>query len=210
MNIYNSGELRWVTSCGGPLILLPQYLLSQWLGCYMWCNEPEDKSDGFETPHGWLCFNEDFMEPAVSDYGRACATGASRAFVKVGADEALVLDNEDNDDNPATWLASASDDGGTVFQWNYLHTAKDQDQLVREVFRQQDTLKWQNEAFWEIKCSELVLFDSAGAGPLLNRDAAGYLLISVEPGSYSVTTAEYYRPGGVKLLTLHRLIHRRD
>ena len=208
MSIYNSGILRWATSCGGPLVLLPQYLLAQWLGCYQWCDEPERKSDGFETPHGCLCFNEDFMNPEDSDYGRACATGVSRAFIKVGSEDALVLDNEYNDDNPAAWFALPNGNGGIIFQWNYSHIAKDQDDLVQEVFSKRDTLKWQDEADWEFRSSELILFDSATAGALLNKDEDDYLIIPIEPGSYSVTTAEYYHSKDFKLLTLHRLILR--
>lgn len=226
MSLYNTGLIQWATSCGGPLILLPQPLLPQWLGCFRWCDEPHDKSRAFnspegaicvpyqsisgghslsyETPYGWLCENVDFMDPESCDYGRACAVKESRSFIAVGEEEALILDNEDNDDNPATWLAFPEGRGGILFQWHYLHVHANQDQVVEDAFRNHGTLKWCREAIWEIKHPELLLFDSAQAGALFNADEA--LLISLEIGTYSLTSAEYSQAPDLKLLTLHRLL----
>ena len=61
-------ENRWVTSLGGPLILIPQS------ACHLWNGAPPDYPDDEE-----------------GDYGRACAVDDYIGLIDVGHAQALVL-----------------------------------------------------------------------------------------------------------------------
>lgn len=204
MNHYSSDAVRWATTGGGPLVLLPISLLCDWPGCFFWCDEPENETKNFKTPQGWLCFNEDFLNPDESDYGRACAVKSQRAFLSVAHVEALVLENEDNDENPATWFGLPDGSGVVICQWNYCHSAKEQNQLVQELVNHLDRLDWKDEVLWPINHEELVLFDSAIAGVLLDEND-DHLYVPIQQGNYSLTTAQYHHANDLRLLTLHRL-----
>ena len=60
-------ENRWVTSLGGPLILIPQS------ACHLWNGAPPDYPD------------------EEGDYGRACAVDDYIGLIDVGHTQALVL-----------------------------------------------------------------------------------------------------------------------
>jgi hypothetical protein len=78
------GKLRWISTTGGPLILMSKTSLPKWNGI---------GSDGFE---------------AWSDYDRACAVDDYLGIINVGDDEALVLG-----DMPSH-TASVVVDSGTI------------------------------------------------------------------------------------------------
>jgi len=76
-------ELKWVTSAGGPQLVIPFDLLHHWQG--------------------------DITDRPPSDYKRACALWARAGVLAVGPGEALVLCDQVV---PTTWIPNQFSDGG--------------------------------------------------------------------------------------------------
>ena len=174
--------MKWITSEGGPLLLLDEQELGGWGGVIDAIDEwPPGESfspDGFPT-----------------DYDRACRISGYLGTIPVGATQALVIADEPL---PTTWVPAAS--GGTIVR--YLYTACDDppvdwlDGLPDSIFEQETTLLVAGET--------LVLFDAAIAGRDVLGEPAQHLVLNLRPGLYNVKTATY-EPNAETSMVLHRL-----
>ncbi len=187
MNIHLPSQLRWVTSLGGPLLLLPASVLKYWTGYQPTnhpaadCISPRWKGD----PDG-----------PVTDYDRACSVEGYLGLIDVGDAEGLVLGDEPNS---TTWVSA--DGGGLLVRWVY---AEDEDGVLRSLHELCDADFGKAELSLPVPTSPLLLFDSASpAGQELVEEA---LAIQMATGIYDVITADY-RPNTQTQLIIHRLRH---
>lgn len=174
----------WITSNGGPLLLLPRSLLAHWSGV-------DAPSDGrvIEAQFRW---NPD--QPA-SDYDRACDVQGYTGVLAVGDGWGLVIGDEPN---PVRWLPMSG--GGIIVRWEF---APNDEAVEEAIGRVPQELPWQPEGEFRVVSSPLELFDSGepGTGALMPR-----LAMDLTPGDYRVEQARY-APAPDIALHLVRLRH---
>ncbi|MGW1998107.1 Imm21 family immunity protein [Embleya sp. NPDC001921] len=157
--------LTWVTSAGGPLIVVPDVLRSLWQGV------DEDSFDTYDSFEDW------------GDYGRACAatSGSSAqsrnvALIPVGGAHALVL----GDGHASTtflperrlFIQYAPDGPETEF-------LEGLDQALAEV-------RWADgDLFWTVP-GPCTLFDAAWPGDETDE----HLRVDIPAGRYCVRVAD--------------------
>ncbi|HEY5838764.1 MAG TPA: Imm21 family immunity protein [Pyrinomonadaceae bacterium] len=151
--------LTWISSDGGPLLLVEKSLVSDWQGVStLQTNGAEDGP------------------PA--DYDRACSIEDYVGLIAVGTGEALVLGDEPMQ---TSWLA-VSDREGILIRWQW---AADEES-VRNTLHEIIEAAWEStDVRFEIKTGELLLFDAAYPGDEIESS----LVINLSAGEYSVNTA---------------------
>jgi hypothetical protein len=179
------GELNWIESAGGPLILLPSSDLSMWEGI----RQPS-AGRTVEASFRW----NDHTGPAT-DYDRACDIEELIGLLQVGNVEALVLGDEPL---ATAWHPYRARPGGVIVRWRYAEdkqpvSSRQAEMLALEGAEPVVTLR--------VRSSLLLMFDSAVAGSDL--DVTEALLIELQPGTYRVSSAEF-NPDERTSLLLHR------
>jgi Immunity protein 21 len=85
---------HWISTTGGPHLLLPEELLPYWRGIDGW-NDHRDPSD-------------------KSDYARACRVNSWLGLIPCHTGQALVLSG---DVGMIAWIPNAHQEGGMLVQW---------------------------------------------------------------------------------------------
>jgi hypothetical protein len=189
---YGPGELQWMESNGGPLLLVPGEHRLAWEGI-----EPPRDGPPIEARFRWNGPDE----PAT-DYDRACNVKGYVGQIEIGAGYGLVLG-----DYPTgtAWLAfhNTEDDGdavgGILIRWMHANSEADVLSAIQHV---PDELWHDDGLTLEVGSQPLYLFDSAFAGDDLAGD--DHLLIHLPTGEYAIATAEY-EPDRDTAVVLHRL-----
>ncbi len=154
-------ELKWISTLGGPLILMEHTALNAWRGD----SDPESSSDEIET----------------SDYERACSIEDYVGVIKVADSTALVLGDLPSQTahvqiNTRTFL---------LVRWIWANDEEQVREILSGLSLEQD---WSDtEANLTFPKGNLVLFDSVYDGESLSE----CLKIQVEPGNYHVSTRSY-------------------
>lgn len=186
------GELRWMQSGGGPLLLVPGEYLPSWEGI-----DPPSDEQQIEARFRW---NGQDMSP--TDYDRACDVERWLGLIDIGVGQGLVLGGEPLG---TAWQASIpspeSDNkaGGILIRWVYANNEADVIDAIEHV----SEVTWQDDGM--VLCvgrEPLYLLDAAYAGRQLEGD--DYLTIHLSAGKYSIATAEY-EPDRRTSLLVHRL-----
>jgi hypothetical protein len=181
--------LPWIYSEGGPLLLMDERDLANWGGIV----------DEVKWPRTEQSFSPGEMH---TDYDRACAVRGYLGRISVGPREALVLD-----DMPmqTTWVPPTGSDGGMLARWMF---AESEDEFFGWLHMIPDAIFCPDFRF-VVDGSPLVLFDSAFAGRNVKKRPKDYLLIELEPGYYTISTA-LYQPDVRTSMVVHRLSQVRD
>lgn len=169
--------MRWISSEGGPLVLLPKRVLTAWNGCSSQSNSPTHSAG------------------VKSDYDRACEINGYTGIIAVQMEEVLVL----GEPMQTTWISVDGKENGMIVQWLYadneisaFHHAQT---VPYNLFRSTGLI-------FHVPDPELYLFDSAIPGnSLMECDA---LHIELKPGDYHVETASY-KPDERTFLVIHQL-----
>lgn len=167
--------MRWISSTGGPLILMDQRFTNDWHGI----DVPETNSS---------------TNMSQTDYERACGVDDYIGQISVGNGSAVVLGDEPMQ---ATWMAGNTS-GGTIARWRY---ARDQQSAERAVGHVPDSVFEATDVSFNTQ-GDLILFDSAINGQSLRPEEA--LLIRIPGGTYVIETADYSLDEDTALV-LHRL-----
>lgn len=122
--------IKWISSEGGPLILLERNIASYWKG-----------HDGSGTG-----------ERLSTDYERACEIEDYLGFLPVGPGEALVL----NDEPMQTAWMRLGDTLGIVIRWEW---AEDEETLVSAVQTIPEDLWEESGLSLNVRDGRLLLFD---------------------------------------------------
>jgi hypothetical protein len=152
-------DLKWISSEGGPLLLVERSLVSHWQGVSI--AQANGTENGFQT-----------------DYDRACSIEDYVGLIAVGTGEALVLGDEPMQ---TSWL-TLSDRNGILIRWQW---AADEES-VRNTLNEITEAAWQpTDVLFQSKTDELLLFDAASPGDEIESS----LVINLSAGEYSVDTA---------------------
>lgn len=169
-------NLKWISSDGGPLILMERNLVAHWRG----------NSDASS--------NERLSKDAyLTDYDRACSVGDYLGLIQVASGEALVLDDEPMQ---TAWLG-LSKEKGLLVRWQW---ARDEASIMRTIGGIAEELWETTDLVFEMTNGELLLFDAACSGDEIDSGVR----IALSPGEYLLDTA-CYRPNDETSLILHRL-----
>lgn len=186
------GELRWMQSGGGPLLLTPGEYLPSWGGI-------EPPSDGRQVEARFRWNGQD--EPAT-DYDRACDVEGWLSPLDIGAGQGLVLGGEPLATAWQASLASHERDarqGGILIRWVCANSETD----VISALEHGSEATWQDDGVvLRIGREPLYLLDAAYAGSQLEGD--DYMTIHLPPGNYSIATTGY-EPDRQTSLLVHRL-----
>jgi hypothetical protein len=168
----------------GPLLLLPESLLSEWSGI----DVPAYRAIS-------ALFRWNAKEPRASDYDRACDVDDYVGVIAVGYGFGLVLG-----DVPAStrWMPEPA--GGILARWEYAESEAEMNAALAAV---PERLPWEDKGTFTVVSSPLQLFNSAEPGDevILPR-----LPIELAAASYDVRWTRYAPAAqtAASLIKLHR------
>lgn len=165
-----SDKYFWVTSGGGPFLILARELLHYWKGV------PLDAGENVLS----------------GDYGRACAIEGYFGIIDVGPGKALVLGDMPGD---TTWLNRPEINGGIFVTWVGADNENSAIQAAQNVPESAWELYSEN---WIIETSDLVIFDSAISGKELRQMEE--LNFKLAPGSYAIDSCYRDEPNVIVIL----------
>jgi hypothetical protein len=157
--------LRWITGCGGPLILLPEQLVESWSGLDPPVGGRVVESEGRWDPSG----------PAT-DYDRACDVDEAIANIDVGEGRGVVIGGE-----PAATAFLPTPTGGLLVRWV---RAESEQEILHHLEGRSFETESDAVAMIEAHPGPLALFDAACPGGEIEDDK---LVVDLHPGQYIVT-----------------------
>jgi len=176
--------MQWVSSQGGPLILVPQDLVQDWGG-----NSQPAIDREVARPRK--------ADVPSTDYYRACSIRDYIELIDIGIGYGLVFGDEPLQTG---WLLSAGKGEGVFARWRYADSEASVTQHLASI---PDYIFQPTGVVFQVCRSKLFLFDAAIPGRSL-RDG-DYLLIELRPGEYRIQTG-LYEPDAQTALVLHRLL----
>ena len=180
--------MRWVSTTGGPQLLLSKSLLTAWGGI-----EPPSNGRVIEAKFRW-----NGPGSPATDYDRACDVRAWAATIAVGEARAIVLGDEPGQ---AAWWPL--EDGGLLVRWVFAPS----EAAVEAALRRGVEAAFSDAFDWELPAgNHALLIDSSvpGAHAL---DEASTLELSLKPGAYRVETA-HWAPDLQTSMVVHRFSRR--
>ena len=163
-------ERTWVgEACAGPLLLVPDSLLSDWSGI--------DVPD-YRVVTATFRWNAE--EPRACDYDRACDIAEQVGVIAVGHGEGLVIGGSLQ---PTTWLSRPW--GGVVARWEYAQNDESMERALTEI---PPSLAYTPHGEFIVTTSPLTLFNSAEPG---DEIVMPRLSIELAPGRYVIGWARY-------------------
>lgn len=178
---------KWIATNGGPIIILPVAELKNWSGAF--------SVKSIEAQKIILVPEDDFLNPAVTDYGKACEIEDFIGTFDFGNDKAIVLGSEPD----STCIEPFKKD---VFIARWIYAENDE---TVEFHLQSDELKnlsdWTFNEVINVRNTDYVMFDSADIGFDLYKDEA--IFFTLEIGEYRLKTCEY-KPDYETFLLLHK------
>ena len=176
--------MNWLEHHAGPLLLLPEALLSEWSGIDV---------PPYREVVATFRWNEE--EPRASDYDRACDIDDHAGVIAVGYGEGLVL----GDAPEATaWIERSF--GGILARWEY---AESEESMAGALANLPLELNWEPKGTFTVLGSPLQLFNSAEPG---DKSVLPRLSVDLAPGDYEVAWTRYApnEHTAVKLIALRR------
>ena len=156
-----ANQIKWISSSGGPLILMDRSLSSNWLG------------DSAHDSHPYL--------DLVSDYDRACQVEDYLALIDVDKSKALVF----GDLPSQTTKVSADSDLILLARWIWGENEDDIKHALQEFNVSQS---WSDTGLSiQLKTHELIVFDSVFPG----NEVENSIDIKTEPGTFNVYYVSY-------------------
>ena len=174
--------MKWITSEGGPLLLLDERELGNWGGAI----DPIDESPPGESfsPGGF-----------PTDYDRAGRVDGYLGRIPVRMTEALVFSDEPM---PTTWVPAEF--GGTIVRsWWFASS----DQQLMEWLNEIPAMTFHEEGTFLVEGQRLLLFDSALPGRDVTVEPSQYLVLEMTMGFHNVKTA-IYEPNAETSMVVHR------
>jgi hypothetical protein len=173
---------NWVSSDGGPLLLVAEEYLLAWEGC-------ENPSAGrkVEAQFRWN------LDGVATDYDRACDVHDWVGLIEVGQGKGLVLGDEPL---TTTWFPLA--DGGLLVRWV---CADSEEELIAAARKIPDSAYVDSGLCLQVRNSPLVLLQASESW---DDQFYSRLEIQLMAGDYSISTSEYDADGMTSLIC-HRL-----
>ncbi len=180
----NDDNFTWIESGGGPLLLLPEALLSAWEGA-----KAPTVPRVIEAQSRWK------EGGPATDYDRACDLRTEIDVLEVGSGYGLVLGDEPL---PTSWKSAPERDGGLLIRWV---SAEGDDEVANAVEHVPPDLFTEPTLVVEFDHVQLHMFDAALPG---ESGRIQGLRVELKPGLYAVDSARYTPDFETELL-LHRL-----
>ena len=186
-------RLQWISSTGGPLVLINTQDLNKWFGGYSFTTE-ENKIEIY-LDGGGLVLEEDFLNPQKTHYGKACEHPNLCRIIDFDDKQVIVLGDE-----PAAtaWFPYSDDLGGIFIRWIF---ADDEESILRSL-KGIPNLGWERNGRFTAKSPSFKLIDSFSPGINIKENES--LAITLNPGNYDLATLEY-QPDVSTHLRLHQL-----
>jgi hypothetical protein len=162
-----SDPLKWITTNGGPMVLVPRSALSAWRG-----------DRGTSGPKV-----EDF-----TDYGRACQVEGFLGLIECDGRHVPVIGDEPAE---TTWLPYHFS-SGIIAKWTYAPSRESASAALARLALAEviDGLTWRGpKVFAEIADQSMWLFDAALEGRDLKPGR--FIEIPAHPGTLEIDTAIY-------------------
>jgi hypothetical protein len=175
-------KLQWISSSGGPLVVLPESLLEHWSGV-----DPPADGRRIDAKARW-----DPARPAT-DYDRACDVEDPIAALELGAESALVIGGE-----PPMTAFVPRPDGGLLVGW--IDGGSEQE-LLRYLEGREFESDTDAVAMIDVRPGPLLVFDAACPGVEVEEDR---LVLDLHPGRY-MASATPSEPGATVSLSVIRL-----
>lgn len=180
-------NLKWISSSGGPLILIPKHLSLFWMGYYF--NLNGNLVSPFEIASDELTISH--LTDAKTDYDRACEIEEYIAPITVNSGTALVITGEIC---PTSWWQEEL--FGMLIRVRYTDDITSIPSFLPNL---PDSI-WEKENFcFDLQDNCLLLFDSVEHG----KDISDLLEIALYPSKYEVFTANY-SPNSETALIIHK------
>ncbi len=177
--------MRWITSEGGPLLLLDEEGLEMWGGVLGLLTGPPAQNSW--SPGG-----------TPTDYDRACSIEGYIGSIAIGAKRGIVFGDEPM---RTAWVPCEEASGGTVVRWVF---GESEDEFLGWVDRVPEA-SFRSDGLFEVLRPKLLMFDSAVAGRNVKKRPSEYLSIELEPRSYAIETA-VYQPDARTSMIVHRFV----
>ena len=184
-----ANRLEWISTGGGPLLLIPQKSLTLWEGSHK-------PSAGRVVEAKFRWHSPD--DPAT-DYDRAVdlSLSADLAILELGSDNAIVLGDEPS--STSWWPINA--ENGLIVRRIY---AENDDAIISCLNKIPREIWESTNIAFNVPDCPLIIFDSAYPGSLIEDNC---LIFSISEGVYSIETC-FFRPDDETGLVLHRLSRR--
>jgi hypothetical protein len=166
---------KWLNTTGGPIVILPVAELKNWSGCF------SVKSG--ETEENVFVYENDFLNPELTDYGKACEIEDYIGIFDFGKDKAIVLN-----DLPLPTCVETLEKDVFIVRWFYAEN----DEIVKSYLKSDELKKLSNWTLKEtiyVKNVDYVMFDSADAGFDVSENDVVYF--NLETGQYRLKTTEF-------------------
>lgn len=187
--LHKSNDLKWISSNGGPLVLLPKQVSSFWMGCYF-SNTEGVLTNEYEATDEQLAILQ--LENVKTDYDRACEVINYLSLIHVHGQTGIVIADEPC---PTAWYPENL--GGILVRLRYTNEIKN----IPNILLTLPNHIWEKESFcFNLQEEILTLFDSAQHG----KNVVDSIEIKLPLGDYEVFTANY-SPDNQNALILHRL-----
>lgn len=181
--------LKWITSGGGPLLLVEKMLALEWTGVSL--EEESNDIDLFSNAKSELLITLD-------DYERACKVEGYIDIIPIGEKTGLVLGDAPL---PTAWFYYPDQSGGLIVRWGY---AASEDSIIRRLSELTENDFVAETFSLEIFSEKLIIFDSAFSGEDLDCLGEDVLEVQLSSGKYHIATS-IYNPDDETSLIIHRL-----
>lgn len=148
-------------------------------------------------PH-WRGYLGPSSDESGSDYARACAIDETLGILPIGPGQGLILGDEPLS---TAWLPLPGLRGGLIVRWRW---APDEAAVLAALPRLPSVMWLSNNLTLPLPTGQAVLFDTTDSGERIGAN----LSLTLDPGVYSVDTADYAPDATISLL-LHRLTRTR-
>jgi len=185
--------LKWITSAGGPLVLLDEELATYWTGAGD--DDSSSLCDGETDTNG----RKENASKAPTDYERACSVTDYVGLLAVGPGQCVILGEEPM---PTAWWPELDSGAGIIIRWRWAQDEQSALAAVRNSLRG----NWsEGGPLFRVLSGSLVLFDSACPGVDIDCTRSGCLLtIALGKGHYEIRTL-FCEPDDQTAMILHRL-----
>lgn len=177
--------MRWITSEGGPLLLLNEGNLDKWGGIDELITGPAAHKS--YSPFG-----------RPTDYDRACSVEGFIGSIAIGTEQGIVFGDEPM---RTTSVPCQTECGVTIIRWVF---GESENEFLKCTVDIPETLFRLDGAF-AIRGPTLLLFDSALSGKNVKTSCSEFLTIELESSVYDAKTA-IYQPDERTSMVVHRLI----
>jgi hypothetical protein len=173
MKLNNPANFKWIDTTGGPFIILRAEDVKKWSGSFSIQSVAKQE----------IIIEEDFLNPAKTDYGKACQVLNEIDIIDFASNSVIVIGLE-----YLITLKKVNERIFLIFQWEYGSSMEAVENFLQSVTID-EIQYWQATGLYTKLSGEYIIFDSSEIGFDLKKEE----LLKFEPdtGIYQIETADY-------------------